>query len=83
MKRYYYADHNNQPQGPATFPDLKELWDGGKLNYNTRVFPEGATQWKRWVDVLKAETGEIIPVPETFFQKLLAMPLVKAILRRA
>ncbi|HSI83220.1 MAG TPA: DUF4339 domain-containing protein [Candidatus Methylacidiphilales bacterium] len=56
MKRYYFADSNNKPRGPVNFEDLKALAAAGSIRDNTSVFPEGAKEWVKWIDVLKAET---------------------------
>ncbi|HSI85041.1 MAG: DUF4339 domain-containing protein [Candidatus Methylacidiphilales bacterium] len=59
MKRYFYADKNNNPKGPVTGDDLTELRRNGQVNDKTRVFEEGATEWQSLGKVIPREAGDI------------------------
>ena len=44
--RYFYADANNQPIGPYTLEDLKQLAEKGTVKPETWVAEEGGAQWQ-------------------------------------
>jgi hypothetical protein len=44
--RYFYADANNQPIGPYTPEELKQLAEKGTIKPETWVAEEGGAQWQ-------------------------------------
>ncbi len=45
---YYYADADNQPQGPVTEEALKQLCNEGTISHDSFVIGEGETDWKTY-----------------------------------
>jgi hypothetical protein len=43
---YYYADRNNQTQGPVPETDLREMYQRGVISYDSFVIGEGESDWK-------------------------------------
>jgi hypothetical protein len=42
---FYYADATNQPIGPVSAEQLRNLYQRGEITLDTFVIPEGATNW--------------------------------------
>ncbi len=60
--RYYYADSNNQPTGPCSIEELRQLHIGGTLKANTWVVEEGGSHWRPYSDLAAggAEAGPAV-----------------------
>ncbi|MHB0995127.1 MAG: DUF4339 domain-containing protein [Elusimicrobiales bacterium] len=52
--RYFYADANNQPIGPYTLEELKQLNLNGTVRPETWVVEEGGSQWQPYTNLLAA-----------------------------
>ena len=57
MKKYYYTDKDNKPQGPFSLAELKQLANVGTINSSTNIIAEGANIWNRWEEVQGAESS--------------------------
>lgn len=50
--KYYYADRNNQPIGPYTFAELRQLQISGQVLTDTYVIEEGGQSWKPLANII-------------------------------
>ncbi len=64
--RWYYADANNQPQGPFPFDELKRLFASGAITPETYVIEVNGSKWKQFSDVSSKadEPPPVLPVNE-------------------
>lgn len=63
---YYYADSNNQPVGPYTLEQLKQLNLSGVVQAETYVVEEGGSQWQPFKNLLITQTpAGSAPLPST------------------
>ena len=51
---YYYTDAQNQPRGPVSVEQLRELLNSGALNASTQVAAVGSQQWVPILTVVQA-----------------------------
>jgi hypothetical protein len=56
MKKYFYADSSNTPQGPFTLDELRGLAANATINATTMICAEGDPAWTTWAQ-LAAMTG--------------------------
>lgn len=61
--RYYYSDQNNQPTGPCSLEELRQLHIGGTLKANTWVVEEGGSQWRPYSELAAGTAGPGQAVP--------------------
>ena len=55
---YYYANENNQPVGPCTAEQLRQLHQQGTLQDDSWVLVEGAPEWEPY-----ASLAQLRPIP--------------------
>ena len=60
---YFYADANNQPQGPHDLAQLEQLRANGTLTDATRVIPVDGKEWKPLAHVLAVAKLPPLPPP--------------------
>lgn len=51
---YYYTDAQNQPRGPVSVEQLRELLNSGAVNASTQVAAVGSQQWVPILTVVQA-----------------------------
>ncbi len=50
--RYFYADSSNQPIGPYTIDELKQLHLNGTVRAENWVVEEGGSQWQPYSNLI-------------------------------
>jgi hypothetical protein len=68
LSRWYYADSNNQPQGPVTAESLQSLLQSGTITLETLVLPEGGSDWIPYRSV-SAGAKPLVPIPPSAVTK--------------
>jgi hypothetical protein len=54
---YYYTDAQNQPRGPVSVEQLRELLNSGAVNASTQVAAVGSQQWVPILTVVQASAA--------------------------
>lgn len=59
--RWYYADANNQPQGPYSCEELTQFLAGKKISTVTLVIKEGDAEWKPYRELFSDPVQATLP----------------------
>jgi hypothetical protein len=59
---YYYTDAQNQPRGPVSVEQLRDLLNSGAVNASTQVAAVGSQQWVPILTVVQAAAAPGGPV---------------------
>lgn len=59
--KYYYANASNQPSGPVTLDELRQLLARGEITSATNIIPVGETTWRPLSTVLDASGAPPLP----------------------
>ncbi len=59
--KYYYANASNQPSGPVTLDELRQLLARGEITSATNIIPVGETTWRPLSTVIDASGAPPIP----------------------
>lgn len=60
--RYFYLDKTNQPVGPCTSEEIRQLHRQGTLNDDSMIIEKGETEWKSYASVFPAPSVALPPV---------------------
>ncbi len=63
--RYFYADSSNQPIGPYTIDELKQLHLNGTVRAENWVVEEGGSQWQPYSNLIAIGGGIGAAMPPT------------------
>jgi hypothetical protein len=60
--KYFYLDKTNQPVGPCTEEEIRQLHREGTLNDNSMIVGKGETEWKSYASMFPAPLMAVPPV---------------------
>jgi uncharacterized RDD family membrane protein YckC len=73
MSNWYYADAENQRQGPLSAEEMAQRFHQGKLRLDTLVWRDGLAEWQPLRDFTQELALHQVP-SETFYTPVEAMP---------
>lgn len=62
-KKWFYANAENQPIGPMSVAELRQLAEVGTINPSTFVIEEGGTEWKTYGAIATPPVPSVPPLP--------------------